>query len=109
MIEIRVIRDGAGQALGFESRGHAEYADEGYDIICAAVSVLELNLANSVSGLTCADFKCEADDEAGAFSFRLADAENRDARLLLDSCLLGLKSVQAEYGERYIQMIDQEV
>ena len=35
-----------------ESNGHAGYAEEGQDIICAAVSALIVNTVNSVETLT---------------------------------------------------------
>ena len=40
------------QYTGFRSEGHAGYAEEGYDIICAAVSVLSVNLVNSIEEFT---------------------------------------------------------
>ena len=48
MIEVEILRNKSGRAVGIRSLGHADYADSGYDIICAAVSALELNFANSV-------------------------------------------------------------
>ena len=42
------IRKSNGEYVGFSSKGHAGYADEGYDIICAAVSVLTVNTINSI-------------------------------------------------------------
>ena len=38
--------------IGFEAEGHAEYSESGTDIICAAVSVLMTNTANSIEALT---------------------------------------------------------
>ena len=44
--------DGAGNYTGFLVRGHAGYAAAGSDIVCAAVSALILNMANSVGTFT---------------------------------------------------------
>ena len=44
-----------------------------------------------------------------SFSFILSSRENRNAALLLDSCLLGLESVSREYGSNYLTISDQEV
>ena len=42
-----------GNYLEFVSKGHAGYAEEGQDIVCAAVSVLVINTVNSlILGLT---------------------------------------------------------
>ena len=43
--------------MGFEITGHAGYAEYGQDIVCAAVSVLALNMANSVERLQTIDFE----------------------------------------------------
>lgn len=39
MINVKIFRD-KDYILGFKIKGHAEYADYGKDIVCAAVSVL---------------------------------------------------------------------
>ena len=41
-----------GNYLEFESKGHAGYAEEGHDIVCAAVSVLVINTVNSFEAFT---------------------------------------------------------
>ena len=109
MVGITVKRNALKLPVGFRSEGHADFDDEGRDIICAAVSVLELNLANYVAEFTDARFSCQIDEEKGSFDFLLADREDEKAALLLDSCLLGLEAVQQQYGSNYLQITDQEV
>lgn len=109
MIEIQLFKDAQGRTYGFRSEGHADYDDFGRDIVCAAVSVLELNLANSTSQFTSAHFSCQVNEKNGTFEYRLADVEDREAGLLLSSCLLGLESIGKEYGSNYLTIRDQEV
>ena len=109
MVGITVMRDAHQLPVGFRSEGHADYDDEGRDIICAAVSVLELNLANSVAEFTDARFSCQIGEDTGTFEFLLADREDEKAALLLDSCLLGMESIRQQYGSNYLQITDQEV
>ena len=109
MIRVRTFRNGRNELIGFRSTGHADFDESGKDIICAAVSVLELNLANSVSELTDARFSCEVNEENGDFSFRLAGTEDEKAVLLLASCMLGLQTVSEEYGSNFLKIQDQEV
>ena len=52
MITVIVYQRSDGEYIGFETSGHADYADEGYDIICAAVSALTVNAVNSVETFT---------------------------------------------------------
>ena len=40
MIRAILYRNAEGQFTGYSARGHSDYAEEGYDIVCAAVSVL---------------------------------------------------------------------
>lgn len=49
---INIIYDEAGQDLILQASGHAEYAQKGQDIVCAAVSALMQTLAYSVDGGT---------------------------------------------------------
>lgn len=109
MIEIKVFKDVQGRAVGLSSAGHADYEESGKDIVCAAVSVLELNLANSVAEYTDARFSCQINENTGGFEFRLIDSGNKDAALLLSSCLLGLEALHREYGNNYLIITDQEV
>ena len=85
MITVRIIRNASNEKIGFRSAGHAEFDDPGRDIICAAVSVLELNLANSVSEFTDAEFSCEIGEEEGNFSFILSKQKCRTSLRLLPS------------------------
>ena len=47
MIKILIHKTEEG-IVAFSCKGHAYYADEGYDIVCAAVSILTVNTSNSV-------------------------------------------------------------
>ena len=40
MIRIKMEKDRQGRLCGFIVEGHADYAEEGSDIVCAAVSAL---------------------------------------------------------------------
>ena len=100
MIEVEILRDKSGRAVGIRSLGHADYADSGFDIICAAVSALELNFANSVAELTDAKFETH---------FVLLGKRNENAELLLKSLLLGYAAIRQEYGSEYLLIKDQEV
>ena len=46
MIAITVYQNSKGHKMGFKSKGHAGFADSGYDIICAGVSALVINFIN---------------------------------------------------------------
>lgn len=93
--------------VGLDIHGHAGYDEYGYDIVCSAVSVLSINLANSIEAFTENLFTCEM--EEGDYHFRLIEEVGEDARLLLKSCVLGLQSIEQEYGSEYVKISMQEV
>ena len=72
-----------GNYLEFVSKGHAGYAEEGQDIVCAAVSVLVINTVNSPV------------TERGT--------------LLMDSLILGLTEIEHSYNNRYLTVKVKEV
>ena len=53
-----------------EVKGHAGYDEYGKDIVCAAVSVLTVNMANSVEKFTDDSFKGSVDEKTGQFIYR---------------------------------------
>ena len=97
----------SGQYTGFTIEGHAGYADEGQDIVCAAVSVLSLNTLNSIEAFTEDQFSGEEKD--GFLSCSFPEALSEKAVLLLDSMVLGLTDIQRSYGKSYIRIVFKEV
>ena len=69
MIRVNVFKDSDGSCRGISFHGHAGYDDYGKDIICASVSALALNMANSVETFTEDGFNGSMDEESGAFEF----------------------------------------
>ena len=92
---------------GFSVRGHAGYADKGEDIVCSAVSALTINAVNSIEAFTKDRFSVRSDD--GLLKMELDGEISEDTRLLLDSMILGLKSIQTQYGNEFIRLKFKEV
>ena len=61
MIKVTILKH-TDQYKGFIISGHAGYAEEGYDIICSAVSVLSINTANSIETLAHIPIRAEEED-----------------------------------------------
>ena len=109
MIRVVVLEDSEGCVRGVELKGHAGYGEEGEDIVCAAVSALVLNAANSVEAFTEDDFFGEAAEEGGDFSFHFTGSISPESQLLMKSLVLGLQKIRDEYGEPYINIRLKEV
>lgn len=91
---------------GFEISGHAGYEEEGKDIICAAVSALAQNAANSIESF--ADEVPVIEQKDGYFSCCISSLKeenpNDKASLLLNSLKLGLTEIQKSYGKAYLKV-----
>ena len=88
MIKILIHKTDEG-IVAFSCKGHADYADEGFDIVCSAVSILTMNASNSVEQLTGEPFTVKQSD--GNLQFRLEGRPTKETELLLQSMVLGLK------------------
>ena len=110
MITITVKRED-GMYRSFRSEGHSGYADEGSDIICAAVSVLAINAVNSIESLT--DDPVRAEEEDGFLRCSFPEGLSEAGTLLMEAMILGLtqtaESVSAETGEPYLKVVFEEV
>lgn len=108
MIRITIYQNQSSEVTGFDSIGHAGYADHGEDIVCAGVSALVLNGINSVEELTDLHFSVEAVEDTGEIRFRLEDKPSSQSELLFKSMILGLKGIQESY-KKYITLNFREV
>ena len=92
--------------VSFSCRGHAGFMKKGKDIVCSAISTLTINTANSIMTLT--QSKINVNENDGFISWTFEDIPCHDATLLMDSMLIGLRSVEEEYG-KYLTVIIEEV
>lgn len=109
MICVTVFRNSEKVYTGIELAGHSGFAEHGQDIICAAVSALALNMANSVEGFTSDRFEGSVEEETGGFSFHFTSRISLESKLLMSSLILGLENIRSEYGKQYIKIRFKEV
>ncbi len=109
MINVIIKRDKDKVAKEIEIKGHAGYAEDGQDIICSAVSVLALNMANSVETFTDDHFEGSVADDGGYFSFSFSGEISPESQLLMKSLILGLQNIREDYGAEYIKIRFREV
>ena len=99
-------RSEGGRIIGFDSQGHSGYAEEGADIVCAAVSsTIDLVIAtiNDVLGLA-ASVKIR---ESDAFiSLRLPGSLGQTAESTCQALLAGLMLYFTELHDAYPDNIE---
>lgn len=89
--------------------GHAGFAHSGRDIVCAAASCLVINTINSLDELTHEIMDITTDEEKGMIDCSFRTEISEKSTLLMDSLVLGLKSIVADYGNRYLELKFKEV
>ena len=106
MTTVTVFRRPDGSLSGFDCRGHAEYADAGEDIVCAAVTstvrLIECTL-NDVMGL-CAAVK--VNEKTASISLRLPGSLGPTAESTCQTLLTGMMVYLSELHNEYPDNIE---
>ena len=97
MTSVTLFTDENDKYYGFTASGHAGYAAAGNDIVCAAVSVLLINMTNSVDELLKKEYSFSEDEKKGCMEFKVNDYADSNVQLLFESLNLGLKEIAREY------------
>ena len=95
-----------GRIVGFESTGHSGYAEEGEDIVCAAITStirLVATTVNDVLGLA-ASVKVRESD--ASISFRLPGGLGQTAESTCQSLMTGLMVYLTELHDEYPENIE---
>lgn len=107
MIRILVERDAAGRVERVLVTGHANFAEAGKDLVCAAVSGISIGMANAIESMF--GVQVHADDDGdGKVDCRLphemCDPETREKiHLLLEAMVVSLRNMADEFP-RYIKL-----
>ena len=110
MITAIFFKDSSSVIRGFSLTGHAEYGEYGSDIVCAAVSALSVNTANSIEEFTDDPITVNVTD-SGLLTLRF-DGEISDySKLFIKSLVLGLENIAKDYNsdKTYLQILFKEV
>ena len=108
MTKVTIYKNELNECVGFRAYGHADYNDEGQDIVCAAISVLTINTMNAIETFTDEEFYTTSDEEEGYIEYRVSDRPAKETTLLLNTMILGLQDMVKNY-ENYIDLKFEEV
>ena len=109
MTKIIFSKDQNSNIKQFICKGHAEFGKYGKDIVCAAVSVLVINTINSLEELCHLQMDVTTDIETGYIKCVLPNDLDEKSNVLLDALVLGLTSVESQYGEKFCKVEFEEV
>ena len=98
MILVRFLSESTGDIVGFVMEGHAGYADQGEDIVCAAVSSAAYMTANTITEIMKADTEVAVED--GMMFVRVAAGDANRCRELFAGLKLHLMGLEEQYPNR---------
>lgn len=102
-INIEIYRNKDKEVYGFRADNHGE------PIVCSAVSALTINTVNSIQTFTEEEINLDVGKDGGYMFFEITNVKNggsnEKTQLLMNSLVLGLKSIEENYGE-HIVIID---
>lgn len=109
MIKVTIYKNSNNEYVGFKSMGHAGYAEHGQDIVCAGVSALTINFVNSIEKFTEDKFELKTDEKKGLIKFSFKEKISPEAKLLMNSMILGIQGILKDYKTDYIHIVFKEV
>ncbi len=109
MVSVIAVKNRKNEYVGFTCSGHAGYDEHGRDIVCAALSMLVINTVNAIDALTDCRMTVTTDETDGEIEVIFPDAASKDAGLLIEAMLLGIRGVIEEYGSAYATLTMKEV
>ncbi|PKM87952.1 MAG: ribosomal-processing cysteine protease Prp [Firmicutes bacterium HGW-Firmicutes-12] len=96
---------------GYVVEGHAEMGEPGYDLVCAAVSVLTQTALLGLDTYLTNKPKWRIDDHGYLECWlpnNLSNDERRAAEIVIHTMELGLNSIEKEY-QKYLKVMKREV
>lgn len=99
-----------GEAIeGLSMKGHAGFAEEGHDIVCAAASVLMTTCINALKTVAGTQPQVMVDEKVPRIAFSLPQNLDgqaaHDAQIILRTALQGIKDISEEYP-KHLKLID---
>ncbi|SKA75410.1 hypothetical protein SAMN05428976_102116 [Clostridium sp. USBA 49] len=89
--------------------GHANSVNEGYDMVCSAVSAVSLTIANGITEVVKVNPYLSIEDGFLSMDFMGLDYKDIEkCQILLETLFIGLKSIEMSYGD-YINIEVEEV
>lgn len=105
MTTATITRSG-GSIIGYEIKGHTGYAEEGSDIVCAAISAIAQTALGGLTDVVGIRPKYEISENPALLRVAIPDGAPDSAQVILETMLVGLSSIQITHPEhlRIVQL-----
>lgn len=105
MIKFSVYRNKNGKITRLKIKGHAGYAEEGYDIVCSAVSTSLWMAMKGIEAQSLADITYE--EKSGCVDCRLSGKREEAADAILNSLIITIFELAKQF-KRNIFIVENE-
>lgn len=109
MININIVRDKEGFIWEYVVKGHAGYAKNGKDIVCAAVTAIACTGVGALEDILGIEGSIVGDGYVKCvLPCDIKNDDKQKAKIILDTIVIGFKQIELSY-KKYISVIDEEV
>ncbi|WP_100331713.1 ribosomal-processing cysteine protease Prp [Bacillus xiapuensis] len=104
MIQVTIKKHGpSGKITSFTMEGHAEFAEYGKDLVCAAATAVSFGALNAILSLTEAKLQIEQGRNGGFLRCivpeNIPDGEQEKVQLLLEGMVVSLQTIERDYSK----------
>ena len=107
MIRVAIEQEQSGDIRSFEMKGHAEFAEHGKDLVCAAASAVSFGSVNAIVSLTNIIPDVKQGQDGGflkvSFPQDLDSKTNDQVQLIVQAMIVSLQTIEQDYGQ-YIKI-----
>ncbi len=98
MVKVSIYRDKNGNINAYDVSGHAGAGEDGYDIVCSAVSALTQAPLIGLERYLKLKPHYTVDEESGIFTLKL-DKTDSNTQAILETMFLALQSVERQFPQ----------
>ncbi|WOV82925.1 ribosomal-processing cysteine protease Prp [Sporosarcina jeotgali] len=100
MIQITVQEQASGRISSFEMSGHADYAEHGKDLVCAAASAVSFGAVNAIISLTGVTPAIQQGEDGGYLKVVLPETEeDHDQQVIMRAMIVSMQTIEQDYAQ----------
>lgn len=100
MIHITVKEQASGRIDSFEMSGHADYAEHGKDLVCAAASAVSFGAVNAILTLTGTTPTIQQGEDGGYLKVVLPETEDdHDQQVIVRAMIVSMQTIEQDYAQ----------
>ncbi len=100
MILLTINEQASGRINSFEMSGHADYAEHGKDLVCAAASAVSFGAVNAVITLTGVTPTIQQGEDGGYLKVVFPGTENdHDQQVIVRAMIVSMQTIEQDYSQ----------